>query len=246
MSRSKEKKNAMGRSMAGIVGGGVLVNTGFAASLSKNAPKNIRMQSLESQKKFIEDYRKQTGLNTRYEIGSNSLASHFDPRKNIIRVGTEKAITAHELGHAESLRRYKKYFGGIGRDIYEGMTINYLHGLVGLPGMVISPLLFKSVTKAIKGGNEKSLRYKAGDIIEKHPEIPMTAAVAPNLIEEGTASLTGLKRMKQLGSTAEELARGKKILGKAFGTYASVAAIPIGIGTILGMQRRKRVDINKK
>jgi hypothetical protein len=57
--------------------------------------------------------------------------------------------------------------------------------------------------------------------------------VSPKLLEEGMASIRGYRAMKQLGYSAEQLAKARSSLGKAWGTYAAprlmAAAVPAAL-----------------
>jgi len=44
--------------------------------------------------------------------------------------------------------------------------------------------------------------------------------------------------MKNLGETAQEMSRARKLLGGAFSTYAAAAAVPMAYAVSLGTRRR--------
>lgn len=165
--------------------------------------------------------------------------SHLNPSTGAVHTGNVKAIAAHELGHAENVEHFKKMFGE-----KAGKTVHMLQGgrflIAPMATFGTVPLLFKGVTDKLKGKNEKSFRYKTFDTVEKHPEYAVGASVLPQLSEEAAASMTGLKRMKQIGSSIGELSKAKKLLTTAFVTHASAAALPVAAAALLGVARRDR------
>lgn len=58
------------------------------------------------------------------------------------------------------------------------------------------------------------------------------AMVAPLLVAEGSASLKGLKLLKKAGASKAAMKESRKLLGKAWGTYAGKAAKPILSGQL--------------
>lgn len=68
------------------------------------------------------------------------------------------------------------------------------------------------------------------------------ASVAPTLIDEGVSSYRGLRAMKQLGYSPQQLSHGRNQLLKAYGTYASKLALP-AVGAPLAIRAiRKHVQ----
>lgn len=227
---------------AAIVG-----NTALGVSLMFDVNKDKNLVSTEELEKFISFVRNKEKLTTSHKVSTDPLKSYYDPTSDHVNVGKNLAITAHELGHAKNdANRISKYGPKFGKALGFSMYVEprMLPGplqKVPLLGLAALPFMSSKFMGMLKGENPNTLRYSIGDTLEDHPEIPMVAAVSPKLYEEGTASLKGLRNLKAYLGNAEYLKQApasRAMLGKAFGTYATAAALPVIMAAYMGKMKR--------
>jgi hypothetical protein len=65
-----------------------------------------------------------------------------------------------------------------------------------------------------------------------------SALSLPFLLSEFLATRNGLKYMKGMGASDEELDKARSILGKAYGTYATQAAMPLAAGAAATIRKQ--------
>lgn len=117
-------------------------------------------------------------------------------------------LLAHEVGHAKIDQHL------LGRVLQSPLT-----GVLGksaLPGFLAGGLAGRYSDDSNKGA-----LLSAG--------IP-AAATIPMLAAEGGASISGIRDMKRIGASPEQLATAKKLLSRAFLTYAGVPLTAAGVG----------------
>jgi hypothetical protein len=127
------------------------------------------------------------------------------------------AILAHEMGHAANGRT----FG--------------LSALQKLRGTT------RFAPAAMVGG----ILAPEGDTADRWAPIAASATHAPQVIEEGIASLRGLKALHGAGIGGKNTARAAATLGLALGTYAGAAAIP-GATVWAARRIRKKIHANMR
>ena len=163
-------------------------------------------------------------------------------------------VLSHELGHAKNRQWISRTFGAPGRT---AQTMAYMEigalpiigGRIPKPirnfpilGLAALPLFSEGFTKAMKGEDKDSIRYKIFDKIEKNPEILGAALLFPKLVEEAAATGHGIAMVHKWG-----LKKGKGLVevGKAlasmlpaFSTYALAAGGGYAALRALGKHRR--------
>jgi hypothetical protein len=141
----------------------------------------------------------------------HGLQSHFEPATRTVRVSPDvtPGVMSHEFGHASG-RAVPGYF--------KSKALGHLSGLMA------APLLY-----AVDPDST------AADVLTYGP----SALFAPQLLEEGRASIRGFRGLRRAGGL--RLA-GKGVLSQlpAFLTYAAGAAAPIVTGHIVRHLRRER------
>lgn len=124
------------------------------------------------------------------------------------------AVVAHELGHAANART---------------LGLKQLQAMRPLGGMASSA--------GVLGGLMASADNEQAD---KYAPIVASGSHIPTLIDEGAASLRGLKALHGIGLTRKELARSAGQLGLAYGSYLGAAAAP-GVMVHVGRKIKKRL-----
>jgi len=231
--------------------GAMLANLGLGTMLAGATPHR------EEVKEFADWIKKKHGLATKLKVSGDSLGSHFIPKTDEVVTGGSRAIASHEFGHARNLRDLSKRIGrraalAYGTATYQ--TIPILPGALGqvpLAGLLAMPFISPSLGKILKGKKEKGIRYKVFGAVEEHPIAISAATTAPKLYEEASASVKGLADLAHYapaGQKVREVLRGAKILGPAFGTYATAAALPIGLGAsayVMHKALKKQDEVTK-
>jgi len=179
----------------------------------------------------------------------------YDPRGHIVAT-PNLGVLSHELGHATNRQWVSKTFGAPGR---VAQTMGYID-LGSLPiigrripkpirsipilGLAALPLFSEGFTKAMKGKDKDSIRYKVFEKIEKNPEIFGTALLFPKLVEEAAATGHGLAMVHKWGAKKGkglvELGKALASMLPAFATYALAAGGGYAALRALGKFRRAK------
>lgn len=162
------------------------------------------------------------------------------------------AILAHEMGHAAMLRKKRS------KDIIGKAAHSKISDIISIPSnIVFNPnKKYRRVGEAgflgagIIHGIKSAKREEEGDKKKARKErrkgiIRSSILVSPMLIREAAASRKGMKYLKESGASKDTLRQSRKILGNAFGTYASIALKPIALeagGTAVGYGAHKLIS----
>lgn len=154
--------------------------------------------SVELDEKIIKYFKEVRGVNPKIDHTLDTAAtSHFNPFNNEIKTSPRaSAILAHELGHADNLKQFKQTFGETGGlvaqisglPILQKMNLGGFERISPIGYVAAAPFLFDSVSNKLKTNDDESMVNKAVSTIQKYPEIPISVATLPLLIEEGRAS----------------------------------------------------------
>lgn len=192
------------------------LGTGFGGSIRKGLSKLKKVGRKKGDKSYIDAA----------EVIENSYKSALGDKgfqnlgKDSVLMGkiNDASILSHELGHAG----YSKGRGGL-----LGRSSHNLYGssamLGGLGSSVYGYNKGKKNARKIANGEKLSTWDKVGSAA-----IPL-ALSAPLLAAEGSASIKGLKMLKESGASKEFMNSSKKNLGKAWGTYG----LKMGAGNVL-------------
>lgn len=199
---------------------------------------------------FKENLGKSVGLGkeARKEVGKDTI---------VMGIGDKNpAVLAHEMGHAAMLGKKRS------KDIIGKTAHSKLGEIVGIPDNIISnpDEKIRKVGEAgflgagIIHGVKSAKREEEGDLkkarIERRKGIIRSAIiVSPRLISEAAASRKGMKYLKESGASKDTLKQSRKVLGNAFGTYASQALKPVALeagGTAIGYGAHKLISKSKK
>lgn len=183
--------------------------------------------------------------------------SGYYPKRDSIVIGGDRdsilnssAVIAHELGHAQ----YMSPDGATPRSnnlIAKGAHKLYPVGNIASSGLGITALALHGYHSGIKSEKDKE-KGKKETVWNKVRSVAVPGAlVAPQLIAEGSASVKGLKLMKEAGASKELINDARGDLASAFGTYAVRALLPIAAGYAgrlvgKGVARLKRKRKDKK
>ncbi|MCJ7521639.1 MAG: hypothetical protein MUP21_05440 [Dehalococcoidia bacterium] len=219
-----------GLALAGVVGGNILGALGAVGAVGamKQLEKLDSRLSPADAESFMKNVSRDKGLTTSYR--PNLLASGaFMPLENAIQ--TELSPTAgtlaHELGHATSMRG----FAG-GDQVLEGPLRRYLSGGLSNPAerkrsrsalLKLAPMFAGRNLMAPAQLGLLLSNSETGDKIA--PYVPF-ALHAPNLIEEGGASLRALGTLAKHRGGAKAALKAAPSLAAAFGSYL---AAPLGM-----------------
>lgn len=172
------------------------------------------------------------------------------------------AVLAHEMGHAamskkgrskdilgraahsKAGRAWGSYFDNatnINANDKEGKILKY--GARGL-------FLGDGIRRGIKSSKqEESGNTKGAKRTRRNAFLISGLSAAPTLIAEASASRKGMKYLKEAGASKEILRNSRRQLGHSFGTYASMAGIPLALeagGTAIGYGAHKLISKSKK
>lgn len=169
----------------------------------------------------------------------------YHTEKDVVLLGKGKSkfnqadVLAHELGHAE---HYKKRGGSVIGKIAHS-------GAVRFPGALSMYKLREASVLAGVNGYTLGRKVKDQDgkstTTDKIRRIAPAAIMAPVLISEAAASRQGLKMLKKAGASKQTMSKARKSLGSALGSYAGLAAVPVGINE-LGYQLGKKKSSKKE
>lgn len=183
-------------------------------------------------------------LKSRYNLFSGKLhSSRYTPD-----------IVAHELGHADNARKFQNTFGRTGGKVVQtaGLPLQNVFaggkdlgpiGRTPAAGLAVLPLMSDSVTDKLKSDQKGTNRNKAVDFIQDHPEAVAAGAMSPLLIEEGRATKKALDAVKE--TNPENYAKASRRLGKAYGTYAGFASLPVAAAYLYGKQKKHQKENNE-
>lgn len=134
---------------------------------------------------------------------------------NKVHVNMKKMAFAlpHELGHAYNAKS---------KGLFKLTNKLYGTSKLALPIMLVA--LFRR--KKVEGEESNTFVGKSLDFVKDNAVGLTVATQAPKLLEEGAASVKGIKMMKNY-LNKQELTMMKKALGSAYGTYFTNAMIPI-------------------
>lgn len=158
----------------------------------------------------------------RFRTNKGVDMSVYFPQINKIRARNAIEL-AHELGHSDNywnrdkqaVRKYKLDFENIGNVANESKLF---------PALLANSFHSGFTTERNRLGHKKTnplVAYKGVGL--------SAAAQVPTLIEEGRASLKGLKLLKDAGATSDEMRQARKGLANAYGTYLLNAGINVGL-----------------
>lgn len=211
---------------------------------------NAAYTGLRSGKKIKDGLEKITGVDLDYgltkHLGKDRII--YDPNNKALSSST---TLAHELGHAQYGGEVKRSKDFIARTAHDLTPINKAAvGGLGIIGSAINGYRSGIKSEEAKEKGEKESNWN------KVRSIAVPAAlVSPLLISEASASVKGLKMLKEAGADKEMLADSRKTLGSAFGTYAAKALIPViagAAGRVVGKgvarlrRSRKKKESNKE
>ena len=154
--------------------------------------------------------------------GSTKLKKVLGKDAIIMGLGdNDPAVLAHELGHAHHEFDGKKRSKNIVAKLAQS-------GLVNLNAISTLGAGANGIIGGYKAAEDKDRGDKKKSKKRLLRQMGLTTALQlPTLISEGSASIKGMKLLKEAGANKEQLKRSRKTLGNAFGTYASRAAKPI-------------------
>lgn len=209
--KSAGKKKKPASSAAGDIGrGGAVALGGYLASAPAGLLSNIteKYEGAAGPKqidKFVSQVRKARGLNTSLHIGDH--APHYNMLEDAVKVPANSSLgtVAHEFGHAATMGKQWRSKGltkalPVARGIGQGFSL-------GAPAMMLI------------SGNEK---------LENAAPYAAAGLMLPSLVEEGAASVKGLRDIKRFSGNAA-FRRALPNLAAAYGTYL---ARPIGAGLL--------------
>lgn len=244
------EKYALGTTGIGTAAGMVVGLPALSHLMKANEPK----KDLEP---LIKHMTKKYNLATTVDIAPGMLNSYFNPFKNAVTSVPSKGILAHELGHAANARNFlfnnskttPQKIKSIAKTLAyaEIPQLGPIFGKIPLLSLAGVPFATRTVHDAIADKkNPDSIRTRIADTMYYRPELLTALAVSPKLLEEGSASVRGLKSIADLAPKGQKLkAAGKymPVLASAFGTYLASSAVPVGLAAILGHKRRKDSEI---
>jgi hypothetical protein len=182
--------------------------------------------------------------NSAYDPGTDSMIIGGDDES----VLNSPGVIAHELGHAQ----YMSSDGSRSNDfIAKGAHKLYHVGDVASSGLGIAASALHGYHSGIKSEKDKEKGKKETAWNKVRSVAVPGVLVAPQLIAEGSASVKGLKMMKEAGASKELINDAKGDLASAFGTYAAHAVLPVAAGYAgrlvgKGVARLKRKRKKKK
>lgn len=213
--------------------------------------------------KLDKKFKKYTGKDNYFKEGIGKelglgKESSKEIGKDIIVMGLgdgNPAILAHEMGHAAMLRKKRS------KDIIGKAAHSKVGDIMSIPTYIVfNPnKKYRRVGEAgflgagIVHGIKSAKREEEGDIRKSKKErrkglIRSAVLVSPMLIREASASRKGMKYLRESGASKDTLKQSRKILGNAFGTYASMALKPIALeagGTTIGYGAHKLISKSK-
>ena len=244
-SETKDKENLKIAAAGGLAISGIPLSYVSRTNLGKN--KKLLID--ESENKALIERLKKESEKKRIKIKTidhprlkgNAM---YNTRNDVVSLGKGKSkfnqadVLAHELGHAE---HFKNRSGSvIGKIAHSG--IRY-------PGAIAMHRLGEASILAGVNGYTLGKKVKDQDgkstIADKIRRAAPAAIMAPVLIAEAAASRQGLKMLKKAGASKQTMSKAKKSLGYALGSYAGVAAVPVGINE-LGYQLGKKKGSKKE
>lgn len=270
--RRKKKLKGAGLIAAGSIGtvGGIKgskkLNKIANINLAKSKLKHY--ENMESDKKYDSDEINvlknliKKSKNLGIKINPRGDDSNYEYETDTINLGSPISATlAHEMGHAAMHKkgRSKDILGraahskaGRAWGIYfeDATNLNannkvdkvFQHASRGL-------FLGDGIRRGIKSSKqEESGNTKGAKRTRRNALLISGLSAAPTLIKEASASRKGIKYLKEAGASKEILKNSKKSLGHAFGTYASLAGIPIALeagGTAIGYGAHKLISKSK-
>lgn len=188
------------------------------------------------------------GKEARKEIGKDTIVMGLGDGN--------PAVLAHEMGHAAMLRKKRS------KDIIGKAAHSKVGDIMSIPTNIISNPSEKVrhvgeagfLGAGIIHGVKSAKREEEGDIKKAKKErrkglIRSAVLVSPTLIREASASRKGMKYLRESGASKDTLRQSRKVLGNAFGTYASAALKPIALeagGTAIGYGAHKLISKSKK
>lgn len=167
--------------------------------------------------------------------------------KDTIIIGGEKdsllnsaGVLAHELGHAQYISPKDS-----DRPLSKGFLAKTSHRLQPISSLATSKAgILASAIHGYQSGVKSGKDKEEGKEESKWNKVRAVAvpgiAVAPNLIAEASASMKGLKMLKEAGANEDLLRSARGDLGAAYGTYAAASLLPVAAGA-LGRFVGKRV-----
>lgn len=208
--------------LAGLAGlSASVLGSGLNAALVRSYRKGLK----EDSKKHVGKLREISKFKIR-ELPFSDYS--FDIVKQVVNVPKKpsSSMLAHEIGHGN----YGKT--RVGRVLQSAPSIilsNVVHGTAGLAGLgagLVNDPTTDAATATVGAG-----------------------AVGAQLVNEAAASRDAMKQLKAVGSSPEDLAKSRKLLLKAYGTYLSRALATVGsgaslyaLGRVLSPNTRKREE----
>jgi len=224
---------------AGLAVGGLGANKALGIHLYKDAPwagnaeRNPKLAEENARlfEKLKQGAEKQ-GIKVKATEGADLYSGYAVPYKkngkaggDWIQSGKSADVLSHEIGHAQHYKGRKASMIGkaahrldaLGRTQLKGVAVgSFVNG-------VHSGVVAKRQAK--KGKKESAFnRHKSWAV--------PTAVMAPVVVAEAAASRKGYKLLKNAGASKEYLKQARRSLLKAGGTYAGMAAIPVGAGEV--------------
>lgn len=198
------------------------------------------------------------------ELGK-TVAREYGKDSVVLGKGLDGAeILSHEIGHAQyNKNRSKDILGRLGHTLHAPSSTmqDLISGrmeqeLGGKAKKIVKGARYTAEGALIGGGFRRGKNSvttdENGNIKINHKKALKSAAIggtiaAPLLIAEGAASRQGLQMMREAGASKELMKQSRKILGNAFGTYASKAIHPVmselgghELGVAYGIHREKK------
>lgn len=272
-SRSSKEKEKKGRSTnkksdedkdlkkkgSAIVLGGLAANTALGSIFLRKKSPNAEDTGLSN--KMTEKVKKEGSVNVYDNHGYNSFYMSKDESEKYKGVHLYRPQDGMDMVGGDPGKLGSIY---ISKDHVSPGTIGHEYGHAKNSGTVLGRL---AQSKLSREGNSKapiigfgagfaggvnSVRNEAkgekeGWLSRNAHWVAPVVSSAPTVIEEAAASARGLKDLRSLGATKDQVRRNAADLGVALGTYAAAPVIGIGAG-YLGRRLGKKVgrDIYRK
>lgn len=139
-------------------------------------------------------------------------------------------VLAHELGHSQYISPKDS-----DRTLSKDFIAKTSHRLQPISSLAASKAgILASAIHGYKSGVKSEKDKEEGKEESRWNKVRAVAvpgiAIAPNLIAEASASVKGLKMLKEAGANEDLLRSARGDLGAAFGTYAGASLLPIAAG----------------
>lgn len=242
-------KKEMGTSLSPITEMGVAKDFKYMSDLVYEAKKKVELLPPSERKAVLEELTDlaslgdsfikkhkldEKGVVSKVDLKARNWGPRYNSVSNKVHISTSSpSIALHELGHAADYSGKGGIVKAIARNMAGGATL----GIVP-----VSMIYGDAIKNKIKGTADD----KVIDFINAHPYLSTSVGVGLNpLYSEGKASFLALKHIAEEKGTTEALRVAKKVLGPAWGTYATALALP-AFGTVGGIHLMKSIQNKNK